>query len=412
MNTPSHSADNTGSINSSLFLAISRFVYRLRFAVPSIMIHAAIVILFGGAVIVKHVIETPQFEAPSGDLVGAENMRNGPEPPVDPPTNDPSPAAAVVPSTSVFVLASSAATSSFSVVNTPIATTAGTNTGDMAKVTEAIAKGAGKSAGAGVMGGTKMFFGAKEKTTNALVGTFYDIKQTRRKKPTGVTTDEYAEVYRKFVWENFRESVLKDYFQAPSQLYATQFFIPDMNAEEGPKAFEVDSEVQPSRWLVHYKGRISPPEDGTYHFVGGGDDVMVIRVNGKLVFDHGYASATDWKPERYYNYHFTGIPNGFAKGDAMRMKAGQFYDIEMLIGEQPGGRVFFILLVEKEGEVYDVTADGNPILPIFRLADVPVPEAKLGEKYPPYKADGPIWRAQTVKTASRSMFDEFFGPRP
>ena len=54
--------------------------------------------------------------------------------------------------------------------------------------------------------------------------------------------------------EDWRESMLNDYFKAPKPLYATQIMIPNMPADEGPKAFAMEKEVQPSRWLVHYKG--------------------------------------------------------------------------------------------------------------------------------------------------------------
>ncbi len=39
-------------------------------------------------------------------------------------------------------------------------------------------------AGAARMGGTGRFFGSREKTVNGLAGTFYDVKQTRGRKPT------------------------------------------------------------------------------------------------------------------------------------------------------------------------------------------------------------------------------------
>jgi hypothetical protein len=58
-----------------------------------------------------------------------------------------------------------------------------------------------------------------------------------------------------------------------------------MEATEGPKAFDVAKDVQPRMWVVHYKGIVTPPESGTYHFVGGGDDTLFVKFDGKNVLD-------------------------------------------------------------------------------------------------------------------------------
>ena len=81
----------------------------------------------------------------------------------------------------------------------------------------------------------------------------------------------------------------------------------------------------------------------------------------------------------------------------------------MLIGEQPGGRVFFSLLMEQEGAEYRKDARGNPILPVFRVADIPVTEPEKGQTFPPYEPNGPVWRATSA--GSGSTFEDFFGRR-
>ena len=268
---------------------------------------------------------------------------------------------------------------------------------------------AGKALAGGRPGGTAKFFGDTEPTASGFVGTFYDLKQTRSGKPTNVSPDEYHTIFRKFVREHWRESVLADYFHAPQKLCTPQIFIPNMSADEGPKAFDLADKVKPGRWLVHYKARVAPPADGTFHFVGGGDDVLVVRFNGKVVLDRcWYQQDEEWKTARNYDYGYTGIPNGFARGDALRLKAGQFYDMEVLIGEQPGGLVFFSLLLEEEGVEYRRDAKGNPILPVFRLAGGPLPEARDGQTFPPFEPVGPVWKAAPMKTGGASGPEEFF----
>jgi hypothetical protein len=253
--------------------------------------------------------------------------------------------------------------------------------------------GSGMGGGGGGGGGMTMF--GLRGGGHGLMGYFYDLKQTHGKKETGVTNERYGEVVTNFVRENWRAEVLHEYFKSPTPLYATQIMVPDMSADEGPKAFGLEGKVKPSRWLVHYKGKVSPPKSGTYHFVGAGDDVMLVRFNGKLVLDRCWSIRTGWEPVANYNYGYTGIPGGFAKGTAIQVQAGQWYDMEVLIGEQPGGKVFFSLLIEEEGAQYAQDGRGNPILPIFRLSAAKMPPPGPGQTLPPHQENGPIWSAKS-----------------
>ena len=98
-----------------------------------------------------------------------------------------------------------------------------------------------------------------------------------------------------------------------------------------------------------------------------------------------------------YQYDFSNIPKGFAKGEGVALNAGTFYDLEILIGEDPGGDFFAELLVEKQGATYEKDGRGNPILPPFRVADIKAPDLKPGQKLPPFSPNAPIWRAEKPK---------------
>ncbi len=379
-----------------------------RFLTFSALIHTVLIVMGGSVVLFK------QMSDPDDFTTGGPLVADAPEAPVpdDPqvpvtPTDTVSPTAPTLTTPPIAAIVSAS--------QAPAAFTLNTATG------KSVAPGAGpaeplrglgtipKTPGSGKMGGTATFFGDRTQTANGFTGTFYDLKQTRSGKPTEVTPAEYQKIFRKFVRENWRESVLTDYFRGTQKLHTPQIFIPNMRADEGPKAFGLADKVKPSRWLAHYKARVSPPADGTYHFVGGGDDVMIVRFNGKVVLDRcWHQQDEEWKATRNYDYGYTGIPNGFARGDAMRLKAGQFYDMEVLIGEQPGGLVFFSLLLEEEGVEYRRDAKGNPILPVFRLAGGPLPEPQTGQTFPPYDPVGPIWKAAPMKTGGGSAFDGLF----
>ncbi|MEI6891459.1 MAG: hypothetical protein V5783_04720, partial [Pontiella sp.] len=55
-------------------------------------------------------------------------------------------------------------------------------------------------------------------------------------------------------------------------------------------------------------------------------------------------------------------------GDWVELKAGEPLDLEILIGEQPGGNFSAMLLVEVEGVEYEMNPQNQKFLPIFRTA--------------------------------------------
>jgi hypothetical protein len=261
---------------------------------------------------------------------------------------------------------------------------------------------AGEGAG-GLKGPLMPLFGFKEtQTGGTLVGRLYDFKQFRSQKPNpdlaklGPAKLAITEV-SDFVKGGWSVSSLYKFFQAPTVLYATQIFVPIMPAAEAPKAYGVENEVQPKAWMAHYKGKVSPPVTGAFRFVGAGDDLMAVRINGRLVLDCGGAKASDFKSNQSpYPYDYaknTWIQTnrgGFTVGNRMELQAGQFYDIDIIFSEGPGGLFCAMLLFQQEGVNYEKDAKGNPILPIFRVADSRTEPADTAPKFMP---NGPIWRA-------------------
>ena len=383
-----------------------------RFLTFSALIHTVLIVIGGSVVLFKQTSQPPDFTASGGTLISAEPETKAPPDTITPdvPTEQLAPTALSLPSSSIdAIVSNTTAPAAFTMGKAPKVAPPGSDVEQAMREAAAKAAKAAKALGGGKLGGTATFFGQKEQTASGFVGTFYDLKQTRAGKPSNVSPDEYHTIFRKFVREHWRESVLAEYFRAPQKLYTPQIFIPNMSADEGPRAFDLADKVKPSRWLVHYQARVAPPADGTYHFVGGGDDVLVVRFNGKTVLDRCWQQQDEeWKTARNYDYGYTGIPHGFARGDALRLKAGQFYDMEVLIGEQPGGLVFFSLLLEEEGVEYRRDGRGNPILPVFRLAGGPLPEPSDGQTFPPYEPVGPVWKAAPMKTGGTTGLDDFF----
>jgi hypothetical protein len=255
--------------------------------------------------------------------------------------------------------------------------------------------GGGGGGGSGNGGGLNLF-GLRDSRGSSLRGTFFDLKQTPERQPTPMTVKEYKDAVAHYMQGGMNDTSMSlHYFKGPTPLFATQIFIPRMNASEGPKAFGLAALVQPKLWIAHYKGSVIAPDSGTYHFVGVCDDVLIVRFNGRNVLDCGSLFPTGHEPERYYAFDglkamTKGWFKGCGEGDAVTVEAGQAYPIDILIGEWPGGEFKAYLLMRKEGADYKRDSKGNPILPLFRTAsaEISVPP----DTAPVYEKNGPIWK--------------------
>lgn len=231
--------------------------------------------------------------------------------------------------------------------------------------------------------------GSQTRKAATLVGIFYDLKQTQQQEPVDRKPRHYETVVDEFVTAGFDEALLNDFFRAPLPLYTTQIAIPSMSANAAPEAFGVDDVVKPINWIIHYKAQVAPPADGTYRFVGNVDDLLVVAINRQVVLVANWPGThlpkVDWKP--------TSKPEGLpvaashhAKyGDWVELKAGVPVDLDIVLGERPGGKFSGVILYEKKGETYGVDRDGKVVLPLFQTAVLPMSDKR-------FLTDRPVWK--------------------
>ena len=284
--------------------------------------------------------------------------------------------------------------------------------------------GSGMGPGLGGNGKTNPF-GMVEATSSTLAGTFYDLKQSSNREPTNMTDDEMRLEVREIVDRGFTEKAVEKDYKASQKLYQTKLYMPTMNAEGAPAAFNCGKEVQPRRWIVVYRGTVKAPKTGKFRFVGACDDLLVIRFNNRTIFDYGYtlgstgthmngrAAEVDGTTEnvelakdirkmgpmkvpiQFYKYETSPNYNdnigGFAVGPEFSVKEGSAYPIEILIGEIPGGSFGVSLMIEEVGATYEKASTGAPILPLFRLDDS-LPDPNVKGPAAQYATDGPIWK--------------------
>ncbi len=229
------------------------------------------------------------------------------------------------------------------------------------------------------------------------MGVMYDFKQFPDHKPTNVGVDQgYCNIITEFINKGWDESVLNRYYRVSRPLFTTQVFVPNMNADNAPKAFGAEKLVKPTAWLIEYKGQVSAPEAGSYRFWGCADDVMAVAIDGKteLVAHHYLTnlSAVKWH-QPPPNIGAQAADDFLVPGDWFNMNAGQIVDLDIIISERPGGLFNAFVMIEKQGGTYARDAQGHPILPIFQVAPYDTPmlhdlntEPDFAKGFPPWKS--------------------------
>jgi hypothetical protein len=234
-------------------------------------------------------------------------------------------------------------------------------------------------------------YGKSTKGESALMGMFYDLKQTQQHVPTPIN---YQKTIDDFLNQDWDESVLNHYYRATQLIYTSQIFIPSIDASKGTEAFGVNKLVAPNWYLIHYKGQVAVPETGTYRFVGYGDNVLIVGVDEKTVLVGDRADIV------LPTFKWTSTGEGsqaypdakLVDGDWLNFTAGQVFDLDVLIGESSGGSSAFFLMIEKKGEHYPDAGKGHPILPIFQVAPYDTPAVKPGQFGPQFSKGSVVWK--------------------
>jgi len=222
-------------------------------------------------------------------------------------------------------------------------------------------------------------FGGGQTIGNDLEGTFYDFKRDRNGRENMMTDHEFVAQVGKFVRSGWKTSKIARYYQSPKKLYSTCLMVPTILSSTAPGAFG-EPDTGGWCWMVHYKGQLVHKEGIRFRFWGMGDDILVVRVNGKVVLN------ACW-PDEQGPWHTESIVAGFWQtssaqsrkyvlghnlsvvGDWITLEPGEPQDLEIIIGEVPGGGFVAMLTVEEEGVEYELNHQGAPILPMFKTAE-------------------------------------------
>lgn len=220
-------------------------------------------------------------------------------------------------------------------------------------------------------------FGSANQASGGLKGSLYDFKQKPNGKPVPYdlgNPSEFIERVVRLQRLRYADAALRKHFEAPHELYLTHLAIPFSSAAEGPSYFGAKDLMKPSGWVAHYRGRVRVPKTAIYRFSGLGDDYLTVLVDGaiRLVASWGdiqTAVSQGWTATEPTGKHHSPFHQmRLVYGDWISLREGQEIDLQVVLGERPGGHVGFLLHVEEKGESYRRDPSGRPILPLFTTA--------------------------------------------
>lgn len=231
----------------------------------------------------------------------------------------------------------------------------------------------GNGVGTGIAGG----YGSPTKLEGTISGHLYDFKQNSSGEPVvGYNTkvrSHFTDPINKLHRSKFSHSSLRNFYQAEQQLNIRYIAIPFSNASDGPRFFGAEKEVRPSGWIANYQGKVTAPKSGTFRLVGAGDDYLSVTINNKFRLVAAWSDIQESVAVRGANtrnapHHQSALGTApLTYGTWFNVKEGQTLDLNITLGERPGGKVGFMLMIEEKGADYQKTPDGRNILPPFTV---------------------------------------------
>ncbi len=294
--------------------------------------------------------------------------------------------------------------------------------------------GDGLGEGFGQGGGSGM--GSSEKAENAFVGRFWDMKKTPNGGPSKMkdvgANRAVLSTISQFYNGGWNTGVFAPYCESKTRLYSSCFYLPNCMDQEASNAYDPKGKMglKPSRWVALYRAQVQAPKSGRFRFVGAADSLMAVRFNGRNVLACGFH---DVKTAVWNGLHLLSNPGalkgkeviayescefwneqygGFVAGETFDVKAGEWYEMQVLISEIGGGNFGFCLLIDDVDEEGGATSeDGKPLFQLFRTSFIAPTAAEVYEGIrfkdmelatdPPYDPDSMVWPAKPMKAGSK-----------
>ena len=235
--------------------------------------------------------------------------------------------------------------------------------------------------------GSSYQFGNTITTGNDLEVTYYNFSRKRSGAQRIISENEYFDIIRKFVEQDWDTSRFNSYYRSAKKLYAQTVTVPRVTSVAAPLCFNEDPKLNWKTWAAHYKGKITHKDGITFRLWGLSDNVLNVAINGDVVL----SANGSWSGNDAYkiNENFQGAAPGsrtiqregnpgiYSVGnsnetlmgsDWITLEPGKIYDFQAITGDGPGGQFYSILLAEVQGEYYEKNNRGVPMWDLFAVA--------------------------------------------
>lgn len=197
-------------------------------------------------------------------------------------------------------------------------------------------------------------FGYTGRTAGTLEGTLIDLKRNRQGKPARLPGGRYngrMAAIREFTDGTWKLSRLTDkYYSAKNKLYSSFWMIAFGPANRAPQSFGVEGEIEPTGVVAYYEGQYQPKESGSIRLAGMGDDVLIVKLNNRIILDASWEPGYSDEKFNEDGPRLPGIPKNLRLGDWVDLRAGETYDLQILVAEIPGGMFGCFLFYQKRGD--------------------------------------------------------------
>ncbi|PXA03206.1 hypothetical protein DDZ13_13360 [Coraliomargarita sinensis] len=217
-------------------------------------------------------------------------------------------------------------------------------------------RGGGGFGGSGITGMREMAmefkltdFGYTGKTEGTLEATLIDLKRDRSGDPINISRKGTIREFTDGSWN--LGSLTRKFYTAENKLYGSYWMIPNGSADKAPKSFGVEGEIEPSGIVAFYEGTYTPPKDMQIRLCGMADDVLIVRLNSRIILDASWEPGYSDEGLDDSGPNLPGVPKNIRYGDWINLRAGETYDLKILLSEIPGGAFCcFLFYQEKDDE--------------------------------------------------------------
>ncbi|MFO8028178.1 MAG: hypothetical protein R6U56_10985 [Opitutales bacterium] len=191
-------------------------------------------------------------------------------------------------------------------------------------------------------------FGYTGKTEGTLEATLIDLKRDRSGDPHNVGRKQAIREFTDGSWN--LNNLTRKFYSAENKLYGSYWMIPNGPASKAPESFGVADEIEPSGIVAFYEGSYTPPEDMEMRFCGMADDVLIVRLNSRIVLDASWVPGYSDQKLDDSGPKLPGVPKTIRYGDWITLRKGEVYDLKILLSEIPGGFFACYLYYQEKGD--------------------------------------------------------------